>query len=327
MKRNSAVAEKSAYDVQMAASRWVIERRASEDWSEEDQIRLDNWLNESTANLVAYWRADQAWDRTFRVAALKQPQSTVVRRDHGSMFKFLALRIAASLIVIATLSAAASYLFLGPKYVTYTTPIGGRETLKLSDGSRIELNTNTVLRFAARIGQREVILDRGEAYFEIKHDPAHPFIVKARGRQITDVGTKFIVRGEPRGLEVALVEGQVLLSAPDGIDAPAVDLTAGNVAIATSSDTSISKRSQQALLDELSWRQGVLVFHHTTLASAVAEFNRYNTHKLAVSDPRAALMTIDGKFRAGDVETFTEVAQDVLHLHVERQGDETVMSR
>lgn len=325
--RNAAPAEQSAYDIQMAASRWVIERRASEDWSEDDQQRLDDWLNESTAHLVAYWRADQAWDRTFRAAALRQPASAAVPRDRSGMFKFLTLRIAASLIVISTLSAAVSYLFLGPKYVTYTTPIGGRETLRLSDGSRIELNTNTVLRFATHIGQREVILDRGEAYFEIKHDLAHPFIVKVAGRQITDVGTKFLVRGEPRRLEVALLEGRVLLSAPNGVDAPDVDLTAGNVAIATPSDTAISKRSQQALQDEMSWRQGILVFHHTTLADAVAQFNRYNTQKLVVADPRAAMMTIDGKFRAGDVDTFTEVAEDVLHLHVERRGDETVMSR
>jgi len=327
MTGNAATSRNSAYDVQMAASRWVIERRASEDWSAEDQGRLDAWLNESTAHMVAYWRADQAWDRTFRAAALRRPSASLTRRDRTGMFKFLALRIAASLIVIATLSAAASYLFLGPKYVTYRTPIGGRETLKLSDGSRIEMNTDTILRFATRASQRAVILDRGEAYFEIKHDPAHPFIVEAGGRQITDVGTKFLVRGEPRHLEVALLEGRVLLSAPHGIDAPDVDLTAGSVAIATPSDTAISKRSQQALQDELSWRRGVLVFHHTTLGDAAAEFNRYNTHKLVVTDPRAAMMTIDGKFLAGDVETFTDVAEDVLHLHVERQGDETVMSR
>lgn len=325
--QNTAAAEKSAYDVQMSASRWVIERRASENWSEDDQRRLDAWLNESTAHLVAYWRADQAWDRTFRAAALRQPFPSVTKRDPSGLFKFLSLRIAASLIVIATLSTAAAYLFLGPKYVTYTTPVGGREILRLSDGSRIELNTNTVLRFSTRVGQRQAILDKGEAYFEIKHDPAHPFTVKAGGRQITDVGTKFLVRGEPRHLEVALLEGRVLLSAPNGTDAPAVDLTPGSVAIATAADTSISKRSQQALKDELGWRQGVLVFHHTTLATVVAEFNRYNTHKLVVDDPRAALMTINGTFRAGDVETFTEVAQDVLHLRVQRQGDETVMSR
>jgi len=323
----SDAAENSAQDIQMEASRWVIARRAGEEWSADDQARLESWLDQSTAHRVAFWRADQAWNRTFRAAALKgfAPQ-TPSRSNLGSMFRFMALRVAASLIVIAGLGAAGAYLMRGPEYATYRTPIGGRETLTLSDGSQIELNTNTVLRFSRRAGQREVILDRGEAYFQVKHDPAHPFVVLAGGRRITDIGTKFLVRGESGRLEVALLEGRVLLSAPHGIDAPSADLTAGNVAVATASDTSITKHPLQSLRDALSWRDGMLVFHHTTLAQAVAEFNRYNRTKLTVAGAAAAL-TIDGKFAARDIEAFTETAEDVLRLTVTRENGQTILSR
>lgn len=315
----------SAHEVQMNASRWVIESR-SENWSPDDQARLDAWLNESTAHMVAYWRASQAWNRTFRAVALRQPAAESTSRS-GRNLRGLALRIAASLTLIGVLGTGASSLLLGPKYATYSTPVGGRETLLLNDGSKIELNTDTVLRYA-RLGiQREVVLDKGEAYFEVKHDPKHPFIVRANGRQITDIGTKFLVRGSADRLEVAMLEGRVLLSAPHGTNGPSSDLTAGNVAIATANETSVTKRPLEALQEELGWRSGILVFHHTTLATAIAEFNRYNTHKLVVADPEAAVLTIDGKFRANDVETFAEVAEDVLRLHVEHRGNRTVMSR
>jgi transmembrane sensor len=135
------------------------------------------------------------------------------------------------------------------------------------------------------------------------------------------------VRGEAHKLEVALLEGQVLLSPPRGIDAPSADLTAGNVAIATASDTAITKRPLARLRDQLSWRDGVLVFHHTTLKAACAEFNRYNTQKLVVSDAKAASLTIDGKFAARDIEAFTETAEDVLRLHVARANGQTILSR
>lgn len=315
-----------AYDIQMQASRFVI-ARAGEDWSAEDQEGLDAWLEQSTAHKVAYWRADQAWNRTFRAAALKGTPQAAESRNFANMFRFMALRIAASLVVIAGLGAAGAYMMRGPEYATYRTPVGGRETLRLSDGSTIELNTSTVLRFSRRAGQREAILDRGEAYFEVHHDPAHPFVVLASGRRITDIGTKFLVRGESQKLEVAMLEGQVLLSAPRGIDAPSADLTAGNVAIATASDTSITRRPLAALRDQLSWRDGVLIFHHTTLEAACAEFNRYNTQKLVVADTKAAALTIDGKFGARDIEAFTETAEDVLRLHVARGNGETILSR
>jgi len=322
----SDAAENSAHDIQMAASRWVIARRAGEAWNADDQARLDSWLDQSTAHRVAFWRADQAWNRTFRVAALKGAPPAFSSRNLAGMFPVMALRVAASLVVIAGLGAAGAYLMRGPEYATYRTPIGGRETLRLSDGSQIELNTNTVLRFSRRAGQREVILDRGEAYFQVKHDAAHPFVVLADGRRITDIGTKFLVRGESGRLEVALLEGRVLLSAPHGIDAPSADLTAGTVAIATASDTSITKRPLQSLRDALSWRDGMLVFHHTTLAAACAEFNRYNSTRL-IAGPEAATLTIDGTFRANDVEAFTETAEDVLRLHATREDGKTILSR
>src|SRR6185437_7107410 len=114
-------------------------------------------------------------------------------------------------------------------------------------------------------------------------------------------------------------------SAPHGIDSPSADLTAGNVAVATASDTSITKRPLSALRDQLSWRDGILIFHHTTLQRACAEFNRYNTQKLVVSDAKAAALTIDGKFGARDIEAFTETAEDVLRLHVEKTNGETIL--
>ena len=49
--------------------------------------------------------------------------------------------------------------------------------MNFADGSRIELNTNTVLRARMTTDQRIVWLEKGEAYFRIKHDSTHPFIV------------------------------------------------------------------------------------------------------------------------------------------------------
>ena len=61
--------------------------------------------------------------------------------------------------------------------MTYATAVGGHKTLTLGDGSEVELNTDTIVRMPKVAGQRQVILDKGEAYFQIKHDAENPFIV------------------------------------------------------------------------------------------------------------------------------------------------------
>jgi transmembrane sensor len=329
MNREACLSESGgdAHEIQMKASRWVIEQRASEDWTSEDQAELEAWLDQSTANAVAYWRASHAWGRTYRIAALKRSTADNPSRDRGGKFGVNALSIAAAFCVFAVVGWAAAPFFSGPEFVSYATPVGGHKILTLSNGSKIELNTDSVLRVSDGPRGGLAILDKGEAYFEIKHDPVHPFVINAGGRKITDVGTKFLVRSNENHLEVALFEGRVLLDAPAGSGASPSNLTTGDVAVATATSTSVVKRSSGALANEVSWRQGVLVFHRTALVDAAAEFNRYNGRKLVIAGLDAAKLKIDGKFRTNGVTEFIEVAEDVLGLRIERRGSQTIMSR
>ncbi len=314
-----------AGEIQLRAAQWVVDR-ASEAWSLDDQHRLDAWLREATAHEVAYWRAKHAWEKADRVVALKAPMQRgaqpQTRVNRSGLF-----RMAAVACGLAVLGVAAMEMNKAPDYTIYSTPVGGRKILSLGDGSRIELNTDTVLRLSRDRGARIAFLDRGEAFFDIRHDAVHPFTIEARGRRIVDIGTKFLVRSGQERLEVSMLEGEVTLSAPKNSGDKPSKLTAGDVAVATNTSTVITKEPGPAIADAASWRQGMLVFRHTTLADAVAEFNRYNDAQLVVVGDRAGSLKIDGKFQTHDVETFAEVAKDVLHLRVQKIGKKTVMSR
>ena len=114
----------------------------------------------------------------------------------------------AAVVMVAAIGMSTTFLASRPHVATYTTPVGGRETIQLADGSYIDLNTNTILRTRFENGQRSVEFVTGEALFQIKHDAAHPFSVLAAGHRVTDLGTKFLVREEGKRLKVALMEGQ-----------------------------------------------------------------------------------------------------------------------
>ena len=313
-----------AADIEAAASVW-LQRRNFWDWSKEDQAGLDAWLSQSMAHQLAYWRLEAAWNRTERLEALRSAGSeTPPQRKTWSA----PLKIAAALGISAVIGVTAAYYIMKPRDRVFTTPVGGREIVSFADGTKIELNTDTVLRARMTTDRRTIWLEKGEAYFQVTHDAKHPFVVFAGDHRITDLGTKFLVRRDPGRLEVALMEGRVRFGAVDASPkSKSALLVPGDMVTATASTMFVTHRSKPALARELGWEHGMLVFDNMTLADAANEFNRYNRQKLVIADPAVARLTIVGTFHTTDVKAFIDVAEDVFRLHVETNGNEIVISR
>lgn len=305
------------------AASWLA-RANSGNWTSEDQENLDAWLAQSRGHRVAYWRVEAAWSEAARLVALRPIEAQVEPQRHLSP---LLMRIAAVIAVMAIFGAVGANYLLAPESKIYTTGIGGHEILKLSDGSQIELNTDTHVRLGSVGNTRKVWLDRGEAYFQIRHDPAHPFVVIAGARQITDLGTKFLVRDDKKNFEVALLQGRARFDNGGKGPLQSVALTPGDVVMASAESVSVTRQPVVQLESELAWRQGLLVFNYTTLADAAVEFNRYNAKKIVVADPSAARLTIIGEFPVNGVDLFGHVAKRIFGVRVEDRGSKIVISR
>ncbi len=317
----------SANETQARAVEWLLERRDREDWSAEDQKQLDAWLAQSPSHLIAYWRAEDGWSRTELLAAFRTP----LRAEQEVYTVGISLRRAlarvTAVLAVAICGAVAAYYVLGTREQVYATGIGGKQSIALKDGSHIDLNTDTVLRTRFGDGMRVVMVDKGEAYFQVKHDPAHPFVVTAAGNRVVDLGTKFIVRNDTDRLEVSLLEGRARFEPADGARGGAKVLAPGDVVIATRTSIAIKRKTPKTVADELGWQRGVVVFDNTSLGDAVSELNRYNRKKLIVADSSVARMTIVGTFPVNDIALVLEAAKDVYGLHVRDDRDEAVISR
>jgi transmembrane sensor len=228
--------------------------------------------------------------------------------------------------VLAIAVAAGTAFFLKPVSSgrTYATELGGHETLALADGTKIELNTNTSDRVTLERDKRYVQVEKGEAFFNVRHDASRPFVVTAGNARIVDLGTQFAVRRDKNRLRVTLVEGRAELSIADS---KPQQLLPGDIALATSNSVSIKRKTTYSLDKELSWRRGVLIFDNTTLADVATQFNRYNHTKLVLANEAVANVTVGGTFATNDVTAFARVAKGVLGLRVEYKGDEIFVSR
>ena len=307
------------------ASVW-LERVHAGNWEERDQAELNAWLAESSAHRAAYWRLEDAWSHAARLTALR---THGVQPEAGRRFLPLLARSAAVIIACVAMGIMGAKYLLSPEARTYATGLGGHKVVVLQDGSRIELNTDTILRVAAATDERTVWLDKGEAYFQIRHNVVHPLVVFAAGHRITDLGTKFLIRQDEGRIEVALLEGRARLDTDNASasHARSAVLTPGDVAVATADTLAVTQRPTQKLSNELGWRQGLLIFTETSLGDAAAEFNRYNATKLVVSDAAVARMKINGTFPISGAEMFARVAQHILQVQAVRRGNEVVISR
>jgi len=319
--------QESADEIHARAVDWLLAREDADAWSEQDQARLDSWLNESSAHLLAYWRAKSGWRRTDVLAAMRpfRLQNATTTRERWMRWRLSI--VAASIIAVVITGAIAAY-WNTPRYQTYATAVGGRETLMLGDGSEVELNTDTVVRVPKAAGHRQIILDKGEAYFQIKHDAKNPFVVETGDGRVVDLGTEFVVRQRPYDVQVALIKGSARYEgAASGGMRRSVILAPGDVVLATADSVSLAKKPASDLQIALGWRQGKLIFRHATLADAVAEFNRYNDEKLMLGDTLIGRLEIRGTFRTADVALFAAMTKQALGLQALRRGDEIIITR
>lgn len=159
------------------------------------------------------------------------------------------------------------------RYNTLTIPRGNAYHLQLSDGTLVYLNTASRLRYPVtfRGDFREVELS-GEAYFKVKKDPAHPFIVKANGIDIKVLGTSFNVRAyrDEEETSTTLVEGAVRIKTSQS----EVLLSPSQQAVChwESKDIKVETVNTDQYI---SWMYGRFVFDNTRLDDILLRFQKW----------------------------------------------------
>jgi len=303
-----------------------IERQRFGEWSGADQAELDAWRAQSALHEVAWLRLKDGVARIDRLTAIR-PSGLVARAGIGRILqrKFVVpLLAAASVALVAALGWPFVNALLQPPDRIDSTDVGGRTLVSFSDHTQIELNTDSAIRFRMTTAERTVWLEKGEAWFRVAHDAAHPFTVIVGKHRVTDLGTEFVVRRNADGVDVALLNGRATLSA-EGVQN--ATLNPGDEAIATHVSLSVTRKTPQELADELAWRRGMLVFRKTKLSEVVREFNRYNATRLVIADPSIADLKFSASVKTDDYESFLQLVEVGLNLRVDREGNEILISR
>jgi transmembrane sensor len=277
---------------------------------------------EDPANDAAYEEAEAFWEASGRHAAdpeiLRMTREALERGRRRPAWRLprRGPRLAGALALAATAALAAAVLILQTLTPTYATRPIEQKVVRLEDGSRVHLNVDSRVRVDFRGDERRITLSRGQAFFDVAHDPDRPFVVTADGARIRALGTRFDVRRQDGAVRVTLLQGSVRVTPERG---------QGSVVLAPDEAAVVDRRgavrtSKADARGAASWTTGRLVFRDTPLAAAAAEVNRYSARKVELA-PDLAARPVSGFFDVGDSESFARGVADLFDLRLSRAPD------
>jgi transmembrane sensor len=179
----------------------------------------------------------------------------------------------------------------------YQTGAGERRTVELPDRSIATLNTHSAIALSFDDTARRVRLLSGEAFFNVRHDATRPFIVEGSEAAVRAVGTAFVVRAEPDGARVTVVEGTVEVGANRAHDPPVV-VTAGSQLRMKHGH---SGRPYAVDVAEASaWLRGRLVVNGVPFEEVLEELRRYYPGTIVLWNRDVGNIQVTGTYNVND---------------------------
>jgi transmembrane sensor len=260
------------------------------------------------------WRQLGMLDQRFSVAsgpartALLQSRASIRRR-----VRKLGSGVASLVAVIGlALFAGDRYLPIDYWLADQRTATGEQRTLRLTDGTLINLNTHSAVDVRFDEKQRLVVLQEGEILVETGHGDARPFIVETREGSLRALGTRFLVRREDDGTRLSVLQSAVAAHPQ------------------SSPEEQILHEGQQVLmrgnglgpitalnLGADAWTRGMLVVDNARLEDLVHELARYRRGHLGLA-PEIADLRITGSFPLYDTDKALNALLPTLPVQIEQ---------
>lgn len=316
------------------AEAWLV-RMGRADVSPRDLEAFDAWLDAEPSRMADYQALKSAHRQsrdlksalTAEIAAIPR-KPAVKRRPSWTV-------IAAPAVALAGVAAIAitiwpSLLPFGPVdpmsgAMIYQTTVGEVRDVRLADGSTVTLDTGSVVQIALHRDTRQVTVERGQAYFQVSHDPDRPFRVNLADRTVVVTGTRFVTSLDGDVARVTLLEGAVNLVPASG-KALAINLSPGD-AVVYEAGRPVRLEAQIDPAEAAPWRQRRLVFRDAPLSEALVELSRYTPVRLVADDPALARQRVTAVIPLEGEGSLIERVDTLFPVRITPSGPGTVVVR
>ena len=328
-------------DIEAEAASWMAVL-GREKVGHSERGEFEQWLSQSERHRTAFNELAVLWDDMAILNELDDIAESVVEITgprHSWWQRHAVMSLAASLLVGIAVAGTVYMKHLDNlnQQDTFATSIGAQRTVQLSDGSTLQLNTDSRVAVEYSRAVRKIRLLQGEAHFDVAKNTGRPFSVYAGSGIVQAVGTAFTVRlHQDNQVEVTVEEGRVALASvesPVKAQSPAdkheqthpiAELTAGQSAVFNEQVEKLAQMQTPELNRKLSWRQGMLIYTGDPLRDVVSDVSRYTDITIEIADSALRDMPVVGYFRVGEVEGLFDSLELTFGLNVERINDHHV---
>jgi transmembrane sensor len=319
------------------AAEWFVRLNTHE--PDTDEVgEWQRWLLKSEAHRQAFAEFEDLW-QTIGQTGLESPATQAAAEPQQGKRWFWPVGLAATFLV-----GAVGALFFSadmgassdlPSSALVQTRKAEDRTYNLPDGSRIDVGASTRVVVDFGTTARNVFIDSGEAYFEVAHDTARPFVVHAGAGTITAVGTAFNVHTALGRVSVAVVEGTVKVqnsvhdtSAPAKDDSVSPQSTAPLLVHAgegVAYDRSLQPVESVDARVATSWRNGHLKFLREPLAYVVSDIERYADLQIAIADPSLGELLYTGTVVPENLDDWLALLSHAFPIEVQRINQRAIL--
>lgn len=303
-------------DTDLVAADWAVRRGEGLDAAE--RAEFDRWLGAEPGHWRAFKASDRVWNDLAGMDLRAIESGTAAapaRRSRLPVWAAVAATIIAAVIGVQVLS---------PQPTRYESGRGEVRAVRLADGSIVTLGADSAISVRFDDTGRHVQLRRGEAMFDIAHNPNYAFDVRAADTRVTVLGTRFTVKAAPEAVRVDVIQGVVRVSkaespllAPFIASSPARKITRG--------ERLESRKGEppQALptIDPekaAPWVSGRLVYENASLAEVVADLNRYSATGVELGTKELGDLRVTAALNQDQVGQFLSSLPATLPVRIER---------
>jgi transmembrane sensor len=313
----------------------------------EQQVELEGWRKAAEANERQYQSVlktllkttdflvgDETEVENIDIDAewnhFKGSINQVQKDDEASVIplqKTTWFQAAAAIIVLAIIGFAVLKIADSSENTTYYASNSGEE-LTLPDGSIIVLNANTEVSYPKSFtdkSSREISL-KGEAFFEVEHNPDLPFIVHMTEADVEVLGTSFNISAYSSNpnINVVVTTGTVKLATRK--ESAEVILKAGDRGIYTRPNNQVIQEMNTDV-NFLAWKTRQLVFEDMSLDVVIQTLNTLYDTNIIMTAESAENCQVTVSFDQQSLEAILEVLEAALDLtYVEHDDSIEIIS-
>lgn len=302
------------------AAAWLVQMQEGK-LTTETELQLQAWRLENTEHERAWRAAMQLQEMMGSVpGGLSQSVLSRQRLDRRQL-------LSVALLAAALPATWMAYRQLPVLTADYRTATGEQRHLTLPDGSRLQLNTGSLVDVQFDAQQRLIRLHRGEIAIQTAPDNltdnainnlAHkrPFIVVTPVGKIRALGTRFAVRTVDADItQVEVYEHAIALKPAEiGIE---TRLDAGKKALFDRKKIHFMADLHQSAA---AWANGQIIAYNQRLGDFIADLARYHSGVLRC-DPAVAELRISGVFPLKNPLQVLNVVAGTLPVRIARVTD------